>query len=234
MKDGRAGCSNSTEFPFQTVVDADIRRGNLRSRFDAIILPDAPADRLIAGHPAGTMPPEYIGGLGQEGVEALRQFVEAGGSLICLDSSGSLAIDVFHLPVRDIVRDVRPDQFFCPGSILRLDLDTAQPLAYGMLPQTAAFFAYSSAYDTMQPSMTSGGHDGSAPDANIQVVGRYAPRDLLLSGWLQGEPVIADRAAVVEARSGLGRVVLIGFRSQHRAQSHATFRLLFNAILTSK
>ncbi len=222
------------EFPFQTLTDAAIRRGDLRTEFDAIILPDAPTDRLVAGHPPGSMPPEYTGGLGLEGVEALRRFVEAGGTLISLDSSGALAIEVFRLPVRDVVRDARPEQFFCPGSILRLDLDTTLPMAFGMPSKTAAFFAYSAAYEVTQPSSIAQGHDGSPRDASVQVVGRYAPRDLLLSGWLHGDPLIADRAAVVEARSGLGRVVLIGFRSQHRAQTHATFRLLFNAILTSR
>lgn len=222
------------EFPFRTLRDADVRRGNLRAELDAIILPDASPDRLIAGHASGSMPPEYTGGLGEEGVEALRAFVQAGGTLICLDSSGGLAIEALHLPIRDVTRDARADQFFCPGSILRLDVDTSLPLGYGMQPQTSAFFAYSAAYDVSPTTTTAEGHGGSAQSPSVQIVGRYPPRDLLMSGWLQGEPVIADRAAVVEARSGLGRAVLIGFRAQHRAQSHATFRLLFNAVLTSR
>jgi hypothetical protein len=53
-----------------------------------------------------------------------------------------------------------------------------------------------------------------------------------MSGWLEGERLVAGGAAVLSARVGLGRAVLIGFRAQHRAQSHATFRLLFNAIHT--
>ena len=59
-------------------------------------------------------------------------------------------------------------------------------------------------------------------------------KDLLVSGWLEGEPVIAGRAAIVSASVGAGRVVLFGFRVQHRAQSSATFRLLFNAIFTAR
>ena len=191
-------------------------------------------DALIAGHPPGTMPPEFVGGLAGDGVAALRAFVQAGGTLICLDSSGELAIDMLQLPIRDVTRDPMADQFFCPGSILRLELDESHPLAFGMPRETSAFFSYSAAYDLERRILTSDGHGGAPPDTSVRVVGRYPARDLLLSGWLQGESIIANRAAVVEARSGFGRVVLIGFRAQHRAQSHATFRLLFNAILTSK
>ncbi|MBI2833347.1 MAG: hypothetical protein HYX76_02850 [Acidobacteria bacterium] len=236
------------EFPFTSISDQDVRRTDLGARFDAIMLPDAPAERLIAGHAAGAVPPEYAGGLGEEGITGLKRFVEAGGTLIALDSSGDLAINAFKLPVRDLVRDARPDEFFCPGSILRLDLDPAQPLAYGMPEHTAAFFAYSAAYEITAPRETTEetavattrsrgsatGHSGPGElTAPIQIVGRYGSKDLLLSGWLEGGDRVAGQAAVVEARAGLGRVVLIGFRAQHRAQSHATFRLLFNAILTT-
>ena len=220
------------EFTFTNVNDAEIRAGNLRAQFDAIILPSALPARLIAGHPAGAVPPEYVGGLGQDGVDALKAFVEAGGTLICLDQSGGLAIAAFKLPVRDVAREATTDQFFCPGSILRLDLDPSRPLAFGMTARSAAFFSFSSAYDILRPEL--GGHGGDSPAGGIETVARYGTKDVLMSGWLEGEQVIAGRAAVVQANVGTGRVVLIGFRAQHRAQSLATFRLLFNAILTSK
>jgi hypothetical protein len=226
------------EFPFVSIEDADIRRGNLKAQYDAIILPSASAERLTTGHPEGLVPPEYAGGLGVAGPAALRQFVQAGGSLIALDQAGSLAIDALDLPLRDVAREAG-DGFFCPGSILRLELDEANPLAYGMKRQTAAFFAFSSAFEPIvargsngQASADSGAAEASA--AMFRTAARYASSDLLLSGWLEGEQAIAGRAAVVEARAGAGRVVLLGFRVQHRGQSHATFRLLFNAILTAR
>jgi glutamine amidotransferase-like uncharacterized protein len=52
-----------------------------------------------------------------------------------------------------------------------------------------------------------------------------------MSGWMLGEPVIARRAAVVEATVGKGRVVLLGFRAEHRGQTHGTYKLLFNSLL---
>ena len=210
-----------------------MRAGNLRATYDVIILPSVPADRLVAGHAAGAVPPEYAGGLGESGVSALKTFVEAGGTLVCLDQAGGLAIDMLALPIRDVAH-AEGTKLFCPGSILRVELDPSQPLAFGMAPHTAGFFAFSAAYDVAPPAVPSDGHAGSAPAPSIQTVARYGDRDLLLSGWLEGEDVIAGRPAVLQAGVGAGRVVLLGFRVQHRGQSLATFRLLFNAILSTR
>ena len=220
------------EFPFTSLSDAEIRSGNLRARFDVIILPDASPERLLSGHPAGTLPEQYTGGLGEAGVASLKQFVEAGGTLVALDSAGGLVTNILNLPVRDVVQAAAPSEFFCPGSVVALELDPAHPLAFGMPAKTAAFFAYSAAYDVVAPPTTEGHSGAFAQPLAIDVVGRYPSRDVLLSGWLEGERVIAGRAAVLSARVGFGRAVLIGFRAQHRAQAHATFRLLFNAIHT--
>ncbi|HSR51789.1 MAG TPA: hypothetical protein VLV83_13250 [Acidobacteriota bacterium] len=62
-------------------------------------------------------------------------------------------------------------------------------------------------------------------------VATYAKKDILQSGWLIGEEHIAEKAGMVAARHGQGEVVLIGFRTQHRAQTHGTFKLLFNTML---
>jgi hypothetical protein len=207
------------EFPFRTLTDQDVRRGGLRASHDVIVLPDAAADRLRAGHAPGTMPPEYVGGLGAEGAEALAAFVREGGTLVALDSSSQFAIEALALPVRDVLAGLPPDQFFCPGSLLRLEIDTAQPLGLGLQPVAAAFFTFGAAFEAAQ----------DAP--GVRVVARYGARDVLMSGWLEGESRIAGKAAVVEARVEMGRVVLVGFRAQHRGQAWGTFRLVFNALL---
>jgi hypothetical protein len=212
------------EFPFENISDADIRRGGLRARFDAIVIPDQGAERLIAGHPAGTMPPEYAGGLGAEGVDMLRQFVTGGGTLVALDSASELAINMLGAPVKDVTRGLPPDEYFCPGSVIKLQLDQ-DPLTYGVPRETAGFCAFNGAFD-VQPG-------GTAPGPTARVIGRYAASGVLLSGWLEGERVVAGKGAMVEVRSGQGRAILFGFRPQHRAQSHATFRLFFNALHTA-
>jgi Zinc carboxypeptidase len=221
------------EFPFGSITDGDVRAGNLRAKYDAIILPSATSEHLITGNPSGAVPPEYVGGLSQDGVDALKTFVRAGGTLICLDQAGSLAIEAFALPIQDVAR-IEDSKFYCPGSILRVELDPSQPLAFGMNPHTAGFFAFSSAYDPAAPSRPTDGHGDDSPPGSVQTIARYGNKDLLLSGWLEGEDVIAGRSAVVQAAVGMGHVVLLGFPVQHRAQSYATFRLLFNAILTAR
>ncbi|MDP1572244.1 MAG: M14 family metallopeptidase [Vicinamibacterales bacterium] len=208
-------------FPFSSLTDQDVRRGGLRASFDAIVLPDMDAERLRSGHAPLSMPPEYVGGLGDEGVAALQEFVRAGGTLIAIDSASQFAIETLSLPVRDTLRGRPADEFFCPGSILRLEVDVTDPLAYGMTPEAGAFFAFGSGFAVDEG------------DTSVRVPGRYASEDVLMSGWLEGEAHIAGQGAVVEARVGQGRAVLLGFRAQHRAQSHGTFRLLFNAIHTA-
>jgi hypothetical protein len=208
------------EFSAESITSADVASGNLRARFDAIVLPSAPAEVLLRGLAAGTVPPEYAGGLEGDGVRGLDAFVRAGGTLICLDQSCAFAIDALKLPVRDVARTTR-DQFYCPGSILRIDVDPSQPLAYGMPLHTSGFFASSSAYE-------------ATTNAGVQTAVRYANKDLLISGWLQGEAVIAGRSAVAQTSLGAGRIVLLGFPVQHRGQSLATFRLLFNGIFAAR
>ncbi len=73
--------------------------------------------------------------------------------------------------------------------------------------------------------ITAQGADG------YSVVSRYAEREVLESGWLVGEENLARRAAVVTAKLGQGKVVLLGFPVQHRAQMHSTYKLLFNALV---
>jgi hypothetical protein len=212
------------EFRYTSITDTDIRAGNLRQRFDVIILPSAPADLLKAGN-TGEVPPDYRGGLGESGVTALRAFVEGGGTLVCLDQSAALAIDEFHLPLRDLAREGPSSEFFCPGSILRIDLDPRQPLSFGMNPHTAGMFRSGSAY-AIEPR-------AGAADPAIAVAASYGAKDLLISGWLEGEQVIAGKPAALEVRLGMGRIVLFGFSTQHRGESHATFRLFFNAVFTA-
>ncbi len=221
-------------FTFTSLSDSDIRAGNLRARFDAVIIPSAASERLISGYPANVVPQDYAGGLGEAGLEALRIFTRAGGTLLCLGQSAGLGIDMFGLPVRDVTRDAG-DRVFVPGSVLRLDLDPQRPLSFGMPAQTTAFFAFSSAFVSASSVSAPAGR-GADPSATagIETIAHYGSKDLLLSGWLEGEELIAGRAAIVQAAIGSGRVVLFGFPVQHRGQSQATFRLLFNALFTAQ
>jgi hypothetical protein len=214
---------------FETLADADIRTGQL-DRFDAIVLPDQEAEEILGGHVVGTMPPEYTGGVGAEGTANLKRFVEQGGTLITFDHASDFAIDQFGLPVRNAVRGVPEQEFFVPGSLIRIEVDAEDPIAYGMQPEAAASFQNSQAFSVIAPAAAG---DRSAP-REVDVVVRYAEHDLLMSGWeLGAERHIGGRPAVVRVPLGQGSVVLIGFRPQFRGQPRGTFKLIFNAILSA-
>jgi hypothetical protein len=127
-------------FDYKNIHDADVRAGNLKDRFDVVILPDQSMQQIIAGNRAGSYPEQYTGGIGDQGVAALQSFVEAGGALICLDSASELAIKKFDLPVKNALEDARRDQFYAPGSIFRASIDAQHPIAYGMPAEADLYF----------------------------------------------------------------------------------------------
>ncbi len=215
------------DFPVDTLHDADIRSGRLKD-FDVLILPDQSPGDLLNGHAPGTMPPEYTGGLGVKGAAAIDDFVKGGGVLVALDAASDFAIEQLGLPVRNAVAGLPDTRFYVPGTLLRIDVDDSDPVAYGMPEEAAAFFSNSRAFEVI-PSASEG--DKSAPPQPVSVVARYADHDLLMSGWsLGGEHHLGGRPAVLRVGKGKGDVVLIGFRPQFRAQPRGTFKLLFNAI----
>jgi hypothetical protein len=207
--------------PFQSLLDKDVRAGNLRARFDVIVLPSMRLREIVEGRSKETAPPEYTGGITEAGVENLRRFVEDGGTLVCFDASAELAVKSFKLPLRNVLEGVRSSEFYGPGSILRLEVDTAHPLARGFGKQVDAYFINSSAYELT---------GDEAGRRAVRVVARYAESDVLRSGWLLGEKLVAGKIALAEVTLGKGRVVIFAFRPQHRAQTWGTFPFIWNAI----
>ncbi len=230
-----------TCFNYHSLEDNEVRSSNLRVKYDAIILPDQAPETILNGHKAGTMPPEYTGGLGPSGVKALREFVEQGGTLVCLNRASDFAIEQFHLPLRDVTEDLSEKEFFVPGSILRIELDTAHPIAAGMPKETIAWVEDSPVFEVIPgsagvPLAMSTPRDladrmSALPALSVRVIARYPTnKNSLLSGWLLGGNRIKGKAALVEVTIGKGRIILFGFRPQYRGQSLATYPLFFNAI----
>ena len=204
--------------PYNSLRDADVRAGNLRAKYDVIVLPSMRLREIVEGRAKETAPAEFTGGITEAGVNNLRRFVEEGGTLVCWDDSTELPLKHFNLPVRNVLDGLRPADFYCPGSVLRVEVETSHPLARGYRSEADAYFVNSAAFDVTDP-------------ARARVVARYAGRDeVLRSGWLLGADKLAGRAALVEATLGRGRVILFGFRPQHRGQTWGTFPFIFNAI----
>ncbi len=206
---------------YLSLQDKEIHAGSLRAKYDTIIIPDQSPRSLLEGYHKGTMPDELTGGLGTEGVKALREFVEAGGTLILLNRASDFAIEQFKLPLRDVTAGLKRTEFYVPGSILRVELDTSHPITKGMSKESIAWAEESPVFELTDRKEAS----------RVRVIARYPETgDLLLSGWLLGGERIKGKAALVEVTLGKGRIYLFGFRPQYRGQSLATYPLLFNAI----
>jgi hypothetical protein len=194
------------EFPYTTLHNADIRAGNLAN-----------------GNQSANVRPDYRGGIGEEGVKALKAFVAAGGSLVLMGNAVDLGVERFPVPVKNLKRGLTREQHFAPGTILKIEVDGSSPIGTGVAASTFGFYNNSPFFELTQ---------GFASQ-KATVVARYPNVNLVASGWLRGEEFMAGRAAVVSIDMSPGRIVLFGLRPQHRAQTQATFPLLFNALYTS-
>jgi hypothetical protein len=201
-------------FDYSSVGNKDIQAGGLRQRFDALVFPDQSAATIRGGFRAGSMPPEYAGGLGTKGAAALKEFATAGGTLVFLNHSTAYAIDQLGVKAKNVVDNVSDRDFYSPGSLLNVQLDRQHPLCYGLPADISIWSEGSPAWETQE-----------------KTVARYPDSGILASGWLLGESVIAKRSALVDAKMGDGHVILFGMRPQYRAQSYLTFKLFFNALL---
>ena len=239
------------DFPMINVANEAIRSGEFTDTVDVLLFPDVETGVISEGKPGDSywgrfvpLPPKYSGGIDEwkdadapeqekkskkdtdtkrtTGGERIKEWVKAGGAVVALDSSADYFIDLFDLPVENVLDDLERSEFLCPGSTLRVHVDTTHPLGWGMHTDEAVYFAGSPAFKTRVPD----------PRFDRAVVARYPDQkqDILLSGYIEGAAHLERRAAVVEFEVGDGKVILIGFRAQHRAQPLRTFKVLFNAL----
>ena len=218
------------EFPYARVDADEIKKGGLNANYDAVLIADDTVRAIVGASgseapgpspfAAAALPAEYTKALGNAGVDALKEFVRAGGSLVLLDNSTSLATERFGVPVRNPIAGLSEKEFFAPGSSLRVHVDPTQPLGYGMPKETTVVFFESTAFDI----------NNSNANDRISVVARYHDRDLMRGGWLDGEKYLNGMPALMDVGYGKGRIAMIGFRAQNRAQAYGTFKVLFNAL----
>jgi len=223
-------------FAVDTLHNRDIQTRDL-SRYDVILFPDQAAQVILNGHEPGTMPDEFVGGVGAAGVAALDRYVRNGGTIVAFDDASDFVAGQLGLPVRNAVAGVSDDEFFIPGSLVRANVDVNHPLAYGMKPEVATFFRRSRAFEVVRLSRArEGGRVETAAPAEppVDVIARYARENLLMSGWGIGQDRhLAGRPAMVRVRHGQGETVLFGFQPQFRSQPRGTYKLIFNSLFAA-
>jgi hypothetical protein len=226
------------EFPFDVVYPPALDAGNLNAAYDVLVFPaDAIPERDgREAQPPADLPAEYRDRIGTVSVARtvprLKTFVEQGGTVIAIGSSTRLA-QQFGLPVTSALvakgADGSPlmppvalprSKFYVPGSVLRVSVNNATPLAYGFERQVDVFFDDS-------PSFTLG---PAAAALGVTAVAWYDSDTPLRSGWAWGQSYLKGSAAVVDAPLGKGRVLLFGPEITFRAQPHGTFKFLFNGM----
>jgi len=197
--------------------------------FDVFILPDIEKDEIASGRRTGgegsmkyvdELPSDYRGALEKEGAAALKTFVENGGTLLAFNAGCDYVIENFNIPVRNVL--AKSADFSVPGSLVRVKIRNDHPVTAGMPEETAIFIDHPIAFETTSP--------GNEMQRWVLATYPDEARDILLSGWIAGEDKLTRKAAAVAMTYGKGRIVLLGFRPQHRGQTHATFPMIFNAL----
>jgi hypothetical protein len=226
--------------PYTLIHNEDFRKGGLRSRFDTIVFASQSMSTILHGFREGELAtrragetstpqrPEFTGGIGLAGAAELQQFVRAGGTLIAFDNASDLPVQLFPLPLRQLIQSSGEAEstsgYYSPGSIIRISVDRKQPIAFGMPEEAFAFQSGGQAFDiTLLSTHTN-------PEVQVRKIASYAAKNLLASGWVSGERIVLGKPILVDATYGQGRVVLFGFRPQFRAQSFGTFKFLLNAV----
>ncbi len=214
--------------PFTPITEKDVEAGSLNDRFDVIVIPEGGIGGGGRGGgggggrggivPAGGAREGRGGGVAEE-FGALDTFVKNGGSVLAFNTASSAVITGLKLPVKNVLAGVSSNDFYCPGSILGVEIDRSSPLARGFTATVPAiWFEGGPAFEITDPSQ-------ATAVATYPVTGNP-----LLSGWLLGGSKLNGKAALVDVKMGRGHVVLYGFRPQYRGQSMATYPLIWNAI----
>ncbi len=217
------------EIPYKLVFANELDAGNLKDKFDVLIFPNG------AGFGAGgrdrtpdNIPDEYKATLGSTSAARtapkLKEFMEAGGSVIAIGSATNLAT-ALKLPVESALVDAdgKPlprAKYYVPASVLQAQVDPSLPVAAGM-PEHADFMFDNSPVFRFK---------AEAEAAGLKKIAWFDTDAPLRSGWAWGQGALKDGIAAFTAPVGAGTFYAFGPEITFRAQSHGTFRLLFNAI----
>jgi len=164
------------------------------------------------------VPPEFRGGLGDDGITSLHAFTEAGGTIVTLNKASEVYAKKDAGEVQNALGGVDRKSFFIPGSILEISVDPSNPIAFGSSPTIPIFYENGPTFRVT---------------GNARSIASFTTDKPLLSGWILGGQFLKGTSVIAEEPVGKGRIILFGFRPQYRAQSEVTYKFLFNALLYS-
>ena len=231
---------DSYNISYKTIHPDDVEKTDFDKNFDIIVIPDEDKSVLIDGtYKSGNeqyfmnYPPEYMKGMEKKGFEKILKFINNGGKVIAWRDAAQLFYGVqeysvdeknkekFEFPVRDISGEIVKKGFECPGSLMKIELNTGHPITYGMPSEIGVFHRSQPVFATWQPYF----------DVDRRVLGTFPERDILLSGYTKNEELIGNKTTIVWLKKGKGQVVLFSFNPQFRASTPVTYKLLFNSLL---
>jgi hypothetical protein len=216
-------------FEYRVLKNEDFKSRDLTRECDVILMPSMKRDAIKDGFNQGrylsmaaSIPQGQLTGIGDAGLALLKSFVENGNTLVLLDAAWEIALKEFALPVSNQLEGLTSQDIFIPGSLIRVLLDNQDPLAWGM-PRECALY------------LTQGPVFRTTPTDNPRIrrfgVGRFSDEGPhLLSGYAKGEKHLNRGLTALRFNWERGNVVLLAGRVQHRSQTTATFKLLFNAL----
>ncbi|MCL2548820.1 MAG: hypothetical protein FWE76_06630, partial [Symbiobacteriaceae bacterium] len=220
--------------PYISLYNDDITAGNLAGKIDVLLLTSMPGRAIRDGLDEKAVPPEYQGGLGEKGAEAIKEFVAAGGRLIVIDAATAYATELLDLPLDNALIDKNAPQpdwrnrseatissegrridFYIPGSLLKVKVEADHPLTWGAQEEEAIWFQRSPAFIIDQGDRLM----------------HYPSENPLASGWIYDpQHLLRGRCALAQLDYGKGKVACFGFNPIYRAQAHNSHKFLFNAI----
>lgn len=203
---------NNPKYPWAFgISDLDIKAGALENdAIDVLIMCDGTASSFYKG-PDVKYP--LKGGLGVDGTQKLKEWIQNGGKLIGTGNGGGVYPIAYFGVNLGIQQAPRPN-LWGPGSLLRLMVDNTHPIGYGMKSETPAFYLNHVTYDI----------------TTAETVAYWPSSGVLMSGMLLSPEEIYNKGAVATTTLGNGRIILIGLSPIQRGLSDATYKLVFNSI----
>mgnify|MGYP006273609017 CR=1 FL=1 len=210
--------------------------------YDVLVFPDNHKSVLLKGsyeseshYRMSSYPPQYTKGMGREGLKRLMAYVDAGGKIVSWGSSTELFMgkqtmegedgkeETFKLPVSNHAGDIKESGFYCPGSLVKVQLNKESVLTLGMPPATGVFYRGDPVFETSVPVF----------DMDRRVMAHFPEKEILMSGYAENEEAIAGEPAQVWVGKGAGELILFAFQPQFRASTPADYKLVFNSLLFS-